>query len=164
MPVRLAAATAVLLFTSFASSALAQSAGKETLAHLEGISVVVENMDEDAERDGLRKSDISVDTKLALRRAGINVYTEEERFATVSKPYLYIYVNTFRDQGLYAYTINVEVTQVVYHYGNAPANAITYYVTPVIGTVGVRNLRGVRDNVQDRVNIFINDWLEVHEE
>lgn len=168
MPVRPAVVTAVILFTFFASSALAQSIqsiGKETLAHLEGVYVLVDHIGEDAERDGLRRSDISVDTKLALRRAGIDVYTKEERLATVSKPYLHVKVSAMKDRtGLYAYNLDLGVKQMVYHSGEAWAVAATYTVAGAIGTVGASNLRDVRNNVQDKLNVFINDWLEVHEE
>ena len=165
MPVRPVVVTAVILFTFFASSALAQSSGKETLAHLEGVYVLVENIGEDAERDGLRRSDISVDTKLALRRAGIDIYTSEERLATASKPYLYINVNAMKSQtGLYAYNLSLEVKQMVYHFGEAQAVAATYTTGSGVGITGANNLRDVRNNIQDKLNVFINDWLEVHEE
>ena len=127
--------------------------------------MLVENIRGDAERDGLRRNDISVDTKLALRRAGIDVYTKEEGQATVSKPYLHVKVSAMKDRtGLYAYVVYVEVRQVVYHFGEARAYAATYTVTGAIGTVGASNLRNVRNDIQDKLNVFINDWLEVHEE
>jgi hypothetical protein len=89
---------------------------RETLHGLQGVHVVVENIDQNAERDGLTEHQVQTDVELRLRQSGIRVLSEEERLATPGRPYLYINVNTFKnnDMEFYVYSITVELNQNVW--------------------------------------------------
>jgi hypothetical protein len=138
---------------------------EQTLAHLEGVGVVVEDLDEDTERHGLTKNAIETDVELALRRSGIKVYSLEERLDTPSMAYLYVQVNTLKSSnGLYALNVHMSVNQMVYLTTGDYTFTETYSPPDRVGTTGAASLRDVRGLVKDLVNEFINDWLKVHQE
>lgn len=155
----------ILLFT-VACEAGAQSIGKESLSHLDGVQVVVEEMSKSVERAGLSSNTIKTDVELALRKSSIEVYTEEESNKAESMPYLYVQVSTFRGSdalsNAYAFSIQVSLHQMVTLMSGEIASARTYRTAGATGLTGSDNLRSIRDFVEGRVNVFINDWLEAH--
>jgi hypothetical protein len=135
---------------------------RASLAGLTGVTVVVEGMRPDAEREGLRQSTLQTDVELKLRQAGIRVLTEAERILTPGIPRLYLNVNTMlRDEiGAFAFSINLRLMQKV----RLDRNPIivsegTTWSTGSVGTVGVRELATVRESIRDQVDEFINAYL-----
>ena len=126
--------------------------------------VLVENIHEDAERDGLTQTAIQTDTELALRQAGIQVYNEEEWLETESMPLLRVGVHPVKRDNMYAYSLSLKVNQLVFLMTGEPVPATTYFMNRSTGSVGSSNLRSVRDAIKDDVNIFINDWLATRPE
>jgi hypothetical protein len=92
---------------------------RRSLRGIQGIRVVIENMDPMAERHGLTATQVRTDVELRLRQAGIRVLTFDERdYLGSGDPFLYININTvFGDgttAGLVMYSIGVELMQVVW--------------------------------------------------
>ena len=163
-PSGLESAVKRLLATKFLSEQ------RDTLRGLPGLDVVVEGLTTEAEKDGLRGSDIQTEVELQLRLAGIRVLPKD------AMPYVYVNVNTVKgSDGLYAYALRVEVKQSVRlglgptwsadrpasEDGDQIAHAVTWAVGSV-GRIGAAKLREVRDQVKDDVNKLINDWLTVN--
>ena len=83
----LAKALFVLLVLGASAPAEAQrDVGRSTLIGLPGVHVYVEEVNPEAERDGLSKSGIQTQTELLLRQAGIRVFTDDEYRATRGLP------------------------------------------------------------------------------
>ena len=139
---------------------------RKSLRGLKGIAVVVEALQPDAERDGLHKDQIKTDIELKLRQAGIRVLTTEESFKTPGSPYLYVNLNTTKNDVLYgalstyAFALQVALKQDVTltrdsdFKGSAPT-----WEMHTLGTVGANNLPDVRRILGDLVDRFSNDYL-----
>lgn len=144
-------------------SALGQSLGKESLTGLDGVKVAV-SVDEEAKEAGLYQETLKSNTELQLRKADIEVYTEENFTNTQAAPALFISVSTYKhESGLLAYVISTEMTQTVYTTAGKRVSGTTWKTSGAIGMVGVKNVRDLIDNIEQEVRIFINDWLSVHE-
>ena len=138
---------------------------RESLRGISGVGVVVEDIGPDASADGLSQDAIRTAAELILRSKGIKVLTSVERTRLGSAPYLYVNVNTLKEElGLYAYAVNVDLKQVVglLSIKNARAWGATWSAS-VIGAVGETNLHQViADAVEPLVKDFANDFLLVN--
>lgn len=161
---RLSLIFALLLFFSV-HLVNGQSLGKKSLSHLNGVAVTA-NVSQEAEEEGLTESSIETNTELQLRKADIEVYTEDERNEQPAAPTLRVFVQTYEREktGLFAYHVTIEGDQATVIADGSSHLGITYKTSGVIGIVGADNIRDVADTVRDEVRIFINDWLSVHQE
>src|SRR6185437_13905244 len=71
---------------------------RESLREISGVAVVVEDIGSDASADGLSQDAIRAAAELILRSKGIRVFTNVERTRLGSAPYLYINVNTLKEE------------------------------------------------------------------
>jgi hypothetical protein len=127
-----------------------------SLKGIKAVAVVVEKMRADAERDGLTRNQLQTDVEQRLRQAGITVDNQAPGF-------LAIFVNTLKvESGFYVYAIRVQFKQTVRIERNSKIAVLasTWEAPSVVGTVGTRALRDVRGSVRDRVDEFINAYLE----
>ena len=65
---------------------------RDTLRGLDGVFVLVEEIEPEIERYGLTKQALQTDTELQLRQYGIKVLSRVERLAAPGSPYLYVNV------------------------------------------------------------------------
>jgi len=153
--------SAFIMALVFPVVALDNQGERETLAGLTGVGVLVEEMNPDAEKDGLARSTLQTDVELKLRQAGIRVLSKDEWLAAPGRPSLYLNVNTFSRTGLYAYCILLKVKQRVTLIRNLATTSwgTTWDSRGFMGTVGADNLHTVRDDVRDQVDQFINAYL-----
>ena len=137
-------------------------ASRATLVGLTGVYVLVENIPDEAQRDGLDTTQIRTDVELKLRQAGITVLTRQEWLSTAAAPYLYVNVQAIKSRAnVYAFSANVELLQRVTLVRN-PAMSIpatTWSATGIIGGVGSQKVGSVREHVRDRTDQFINAYL-----
>ncbi|MFI5342136.1 MAG: hypothetical protein ACHQ7N_20150 [Candidatus Methylomirabilales bacterium] len=132
---------------------------RATLKGITAFHVVVEVLTPEAERDGLTRDQLQTDVELRLRKAGINVTSS---YANTRESFLYLNVNTYKEPvGLYAFNISLEFHQgvILTRNRNVSLPASTWYVGTV-GIVSAERLREVRDTVADKVDQFINAYLE----
>lgn len=138
---------------------------RESLRGIPGVGVVVEDVSPEAAADGLSQDAIRAAAELILRSKGIRVLTNVERTRLGSAPYLYINVNTLKEElGLYAYAVNVDLKQVVglLSIKNAQAWGATWSAS-VVGAVGETTLSQIiADAVEPLVKDFANDFLLVN--
>jgi hypothetical protein len=153
----------VVFILALVTPAVAQDTKDEraTLAGLTGVSVGVENMSAEAERDGLTRSALQTDVELKLRLAGIPVLTLMESVLAPNGANLYLNVNMLGDEmGLYAYSIRLELKQRVRLYRDPTVvTPAATWGTGSVGLVGKVRLTSVRDGVRDRLDQFINAYL-----
>ena len=135
---------------------------RESLREISGVAVVIEDIGSDASADGLSQDAIRAAAELILRSKGIRVFTNVERTRLGSAPYLYINVNTLKEElGLYAYAVNVDLKQVVGLLSKKGAQAWgATWSASVVGAVGGANLQQIiADGVEPLVKDFSNDFL-----
>ena len=135
---------------------------RESLRGISGIGVIVEEISPDASADGLSQDAIRTAAELILRSKGIRVLTNIDRTRLGSAPYLYININTLKEElGLYAYAVNVDLKQVVglLSMKGAQAWGATWSAS-VVGAVGETNVRQIiADGVEPLVKDFAHDFL-----
>ncbi len=139
-----------------------------TLRGLNGVHVMLENVRAEVERLGLTKQQMQTDVELRLRKAGIRVLSKKEYQRAPGTPQLYVNVNfsIHEASGFCAFSVNVELEQQVILI-RSPEVRIEGKIFPVASTwntgctgfVGISNIRTVRENVRDEVDIFINAYL-----
>jgi hypothetical protein len=137
----------------------------ETFKGLPGVSVFVEPLFESAERAGLTKAIIQRDVEQRLRERGVRVFTDlsDSQRQSPAAPDLHVAVTAVpRGNGLYAYSITVELSQIVSSVVTNQRFWASTWRSGVTGSVGALHLTSVRDSVKKHVDRFINDWLAVN--
>jgi len=155
----------MMMILLLSSGVMAQTIGKDSLKDLKGVHVIVDNLKSDIEKDGLSTSTIQADVEQKLRMAGIKVLTEEEWIKEPGGPYLYVGVSSYkRDTGLYAFHIEVELSQdvILSRKQDVLCPAVTWACIGLTGTVGAKKVNGLRNKIKDRVDLFINDYFDVN--
>jgi hypothetical protein len=137
---------------------------RATLRGLQGVDVIVENLTPEVERAGLTARQLQTDVELRLRKAGIPVLTSAERVKVPGKPVLYIYLHVVPrpDERLTAYSITVELYQMVSLETDAFTTTVSTWGVGSTGSIGSTRLATLRDDVRDYTDRFINAYLSVH--
>ena len=85
---------------------------RATLRGLRGMGVLVEPLDPDVERAGLTTLQLHTAVEGQLRKAGMPVFTTEERLSVPGKPFVSVHVHVvLRSYALVTYFIQVELNQ-----------------------------------------------------
>jgi hypothetical protein len=160
MPTKLAFTCAFVVF--LATGTFAQKISQEdSLRGLSGVSVFVDQINSEAQRDGLARAQVQTDVELRLRKAGIRVLPNADPEVPLF-PQLYIKVRAVkrREFNLYAFSITVQVNDFVDLRRKPTRSAVvTVWDTDTAGSVGTDNIRAVRDSVGDLVDEFVNHYL-----
>ncbi len=140
---------------------------RTSLRGLNGVHVLVADLDTEDEIDGLDTAQIRKDIDDMLRTAGIGVLTREEAMRTPGIPCLYVNVDTMKGpDGFYAYSTTVELLQGVYLIRNPDIR--TYAETWSTGVKGIAaeaNLKKtIQDDLRDILDVFINNYFSVNQE
>ena len=156
-------AIVVLMMTCGGAHAMDDEEARGTLRGLKGVCVAVEQLDEEAVKDGLTLDTINTDVELKLRLAGIRVLSYQEWLKEPGAPHLFVSVRVFKlkPRGGYLYNVQVALRQTV-SLGRSPA-VTAIGQTWDTGYVGVSpELKDVREHTKDRVDDFINAYLSVN--
>jgi hypothetical protein len=142
----------------------------ESLRGLTGVGVSVESFSSEV-KDKLPfdKNQIRADVELKLRKAGIKVLSDEERFNTPGMPFLYVRVQIIETSDVlpdllpvFGYNITVQLHQQVYLARNFELLFGTTWEKSVTGAVNIRNVSTTRDRIKDFLDQFISDYLLVN--
>ena len=133
---------------------------QEALIGLNGVYVLIEHLNSQAESLGLTTDQIKTDVELRLRKAGIRVLTKEESLATPGSPYLYVYVGTYikEKNPIIAFSNSVELKESV-TLANGFKTTGSIWSAASIGLFTKENIKQIRGSVGERVDEFINDFL-----
>ena len=158
--------TVVMALTCLALSA-AQAVTleqRESLRKLQGVEVVIEDINAEASADGLSKDAISTAVELILQSSGIRVLDEPERTKTSSGPFIYINVNAHRDSSTYSLCVGVELRQLVSLVTRPEQGMfVATWSSHALATVGADRLREVIPGlIEPKVKAFANDFLAVN--
>jgi len=136
---------------------------RESLKGLMEFSVVVEDVETETTSRGAGSKQLQTDTELKLRKAGIKILpTEKEWLLSPRRATLHITLTVIPGDGaaigLYAWSVDVEVSQEVFLPGNRSLLATTWNVGHT-GYVGKDFLIQMRAKVSDLTDQFLNDYL-----
>lgn len=131
------------------------------LMGLKGVAVVVEDLREDAVKDGLDAAQLKTEAELRLRKAGVTVFEGPDSSDNITGAYLYINVTTLKDKNLYAFSIRAALSERVRLSRDVPKiTAGETWQSNSIGTVGSDNMTvSIRQSVSDTVDEFANAYL-----
>jgi len=135
---------------------------RATLAGLQGVHVIVEEMQDNvrkyAKRFGLTQAQVQKDVEERLRRGGIRTVTGDEWLAVPGRPILYVNINTHETEKYwYAYDVKVELRQVVTLVSDPQVK--TMAVTWSLNMTGQANI-GTLDVIRQDTNILVERFVE----
>jgi hypothetical protein len=136
---------------------------RATLRGLRGVGVLVESLDPDVERAGLTTLQLQTAVEGQLRKAGIPVFTTEERLRVPGKPFVYVHVHVvLRSYALATYFIRVELNQRASLETDALLTTVSTWSVGLQGTIDKARLGTLDDVVRDAVDQFITAYFSVH--
>src|SRR5262245_5418282 len=134
---------------------------RETLRGLSEISVLVEYLPDDIEREGLNREHLQRDIEVRLRQAGLHVLTISELANSPGAPYLYVavYPITTPSVNFNAYAVALTLKQLV-QLSRHPATEL--FATTWDGPMHLSPLNelrvDLRTRILDAVGRFIIDY------
>lgn len=149
----------MLLLLPGISSALTDE--QRALVGLKGVYVMttVESPNaKEIELLGLTRDQIQKDVELRLRKSGIKVLTDKEWILTTGTPSLMVNLSAFTYLALCVYSVRVALFEAVTLARGGQTSA-SVWESDYFGMVGTKNIRRVRNNVGDKIDEFINDYL-----
>jgi len=133
---------------------------RESLKNLKGVYVNIQDVQRDLLQAGLSKDQIRKDIELKLRVAGIKVLTQKEHFKEKGAPFLHVYLNTISTkQGAFIYSIFFGILEEVSLVRN---DIIVDAITWSTSGMGYDYMEGIRTQIKNRVDEFINAYLSVN--
>jgi hypothetical protein len=133
---------------------------------LTAVGVMIEDLSQELEQDGVTESHLQTDVERRLRKAGIRVLTDAQWQEAPESPYLYVRVTAAkRAYGLYGYAISVHLKQVVVLTRDPGIRLFAAtWETGGVGTIGAMNVRGLRQSVTAYVDEFITAYRTMNPE
>jgi hypothetical protein len=139
---------------------------RDTLRGLREVSVLVEYLPDDVEREGLSREQLKRDIEVRLRQAGLRVLTILEIAKSPGAPYLYVavYPITGPSVNLNAYAIGLTLKQLVQLSRNPTTElfATTWEGPAPPSSLSAPRVLDIRSRISDAVERFIIDYLAVN--
>jgi hypothetical protein len=139
---------------------------RDTLRGLREVSVLVEYLPDDVEREGLSREHLTRDIEVRLRQAGLRVLTISEIANSPGAPYLYVavYPITGPSVNLNAYAIGLTLKQLVQLSRNPTTEffATTWEGPAPPSSLSAPRVLDIRARVSDAVRRFIIDYQAVN--
>ena len=139
---------------------------RDTLRGLKEISVLVEYLPDDVEREGLNREHLQRDIEVRLRQAGLHVLTISEVANSPGAPYLYVavYPITGPSVNSNAYAVALTLKQLVQLSRNPTTELFaTTWEGPIqLSSHGDHRVLDIRTRIFDAVGRFIIDYRDVN--
>jgi hypothetical protein len=139
---------------------------RDTLRGLREISVLIEYLPDDVEREGLSREHLQRDIEVRLRQAGLRVLTISEIAKSPGAPYLYVavYPITGPSVDLDAYAIGLTLKQLVQLSRNPTTElfATTWEGPAPPSSLIARRVLDIRSRILEAVGRFIIDYEAVN--
>ena len=139
---------------------------RDTLRGLSEISVLVEYLPDDVEREGLNREHLTRDIEVRLRQAGLHVLTISEVANSPGAPYLYVavYPVTSPSVNFTGYAVALTLKQLVQLSRNPTTElfATTWEGPMHFGSLNDAKVPGIRSKIFDAVGRFIVDYRDVN--
>jgi hypothetical protein len=139
---------------------------RDTLRGLREVSVLVEYLPDDVEREGLTQEHLKRDIEMRLRQAGLRVLALSEIANSSGAPYLYVavYPITGLSANFNAYAIGLTLKQLV-QLSRSPTTeffATTWEGPAPLSSLSAPNVLDIRGRISDAVGRFIIDYQAVN--
>ncbi|MGO9139582.1 MAG: hypothetical protein ACLP9S_04815 [Syntrophales bacterium] len=157
-----------LLMSGSVAFAVDSAATRETLKGLQGVYVIVEEMQPNVQRyarkPGLTKEQLQKDIELRLKERGIKALSRDEWVKTPGKPVLYVAVNTHETEKYqYAYDIKMELQQLVKMEANPNINALAAtWSMNMTGMADIGSLNIIKGDVEVLLERFQQAYWAVN--
>ena len=139
---------------------------RDTLRGLKEISVLVEYLPDDVEREGLNREHLQRDIEVRLRQAGLHVLTISEVANSPGAPYLYVAVYPIAGPSVNsnAYAVALTLKQLVQLSRNPTTELFaTTWEGPIqLSSQGDHRVLDIRTRILDAVGRFIIDYRDVN--
>lgn len=138
------------------------SKAQETSANLKGIStlyVVIEALPAGAKTLGLSKDAIQTDVELKLRLAGIRIVTPEEGKNLPGRAFVYIAVSVANDARAADFDIYLDQDARLERNSQFAPAVETWRTGSLISNPSAQ---GIRTEIKDGIDEFLNAWLSVN--
>ena len=139
---------------------------RESLRGLQGVHVLIEQIDPEARADGLSEKAVRTAVEDILQSSDIQILTNSERITTPSKPYLYVNIIAVKSKGMssYALTVNVYFRQYVslVHRPQHTMSATTWHIAYAVQAGTERLGELVPHVVEPAIKAFATDFLTVN--
>jgi len=139
---------------------------RDTLRGLKEISVLVEYLPDDVEREGLNREHLQRDIEVRLRQAGLHVLTISEVANLPGAPYLYVAVYPIIGPSINVNTYAVALTlkQLVQLSRNPSTELFaTTWEGPIhLSSLSDSRVLDIRSRIFDAVGRFIVDYRDVN--
>ena len=164
--IRFFLSSALLLCSTLPATASDSEIDRASLKGLQGVFVLVEDLNPPEEQAGLKTDDIQADVVEKLKAAGIPLLSKTQDIDTPGMPTLYVSVSVASSatSDLWPFSIDVNLEQQATLKRNPDTfvpTAITWHVGS-IGAVDKSNIRSVRDRVNEQVAKFVNAYFKVN--
>jgi len=151
----------VVVALQFCSLLMAQTeSDNKSLKGLTAVSVTVDPIDPDIEREGLSRNQIQKEVEVRLKTGGIKVLAPAESPATPGQPRLYISVNAMKGStSIYSYSIEISLQQRVTLERDPQVSVMgSTWTTGSVGFVGAAKIGGIIVKITDLVGDFLEAW------
>jgi hypothetical protein len=139
---------------------------RDTLRGLREVSVLVEYLPDDVEREGLSREHLTRDIEVRLRQAGLRVLTISEIANSPGAPYLYVavYLLPGPSANFNAYAIGLTLKQLVQLSRNPTTEffATTWEGPAPPSSLSAPSVFDIRTRISDAVGRFIMDYQAVN--
>jgi hypothetical protein len=140
---------------------------RDTLRGLSEVSVLIEYLPDDVEREGLNREHLKRDIEVRLRQAGLRVLTILEIANSPGAPYLYVavYPITGPSVNLNAYAIGLTLKQLVQLSRNPMTEffATTWEGPAPPSSLSAPRVLDIRTRISDAVGRFIIDYQSANQ-
>ena len=139
---------------------------RASLKGLQGVFVLVEDLNPPEEQAGLKTADIQADAERQLKAAGIALLSKAQNIDTPGMPTLYISVSVASSTAtdVWPFSIDVNVEQQATLKRNPDTfvpTAVTWHVGS-IGAVEKSKIPSVRERVNEQIAKFVNAYTKVN--
>lgn len=139
---------------------------RDTLRGLREMSVLIEYLPDDVEREGLNREHLQRDIEVRLRQAGLHVLTISEVAHSPGAPYLYlaIYPITSPQGNFNAYAVALTLKQLVQLSRNPGTElfATTWEGPMQLNSLSDMRMLDIRARIFDALGRFIIDYRDVN--
>lgn len=151
----------LLLVLLLASSACAaEKPDNHTLKGIVGVRIVIEPLNSDAVKAGLKTDDLISDVEARLRAAGIKILSDKEAERSKFSGDLSIKVGLDRskDAPLLCFSVQLHLKQGVMVLRSSEIYACTTWEKSAVGTVKPENIIQIREIVKNMVDGFAREY------
>ncbi len=142
----------------------ASDAERNTMKGLAGLGILVADLPAGMVQAGLTSEMVRADVELQLKKAGIRVYTDEERKKAIGRPTVLVIIEwaVWPNKGLFAASIDAELCQEVMTLSNRQRVWNTTWATGAMYGGSLTDMEPVRAKVRDLIDQLAKDYRAVN--